>query len=55
MMRKYIARARDYDMIIMPVVVNIHHFNRWVRAYPFYNNVWNEGIGLYEEGSKTAG
>ncbi|MBO4853089.1 MAG: nucleotidyltransferase domain-containing protein [Schwartzia sp.] len=43
------------DILIMPIVVNINHFNRWVRAYPFYNNVWNEGIELYEEGSKTAG
>ena len=43
------------DILIMPIVVNIDHFNRWVRAYPFYNNVWNEGIDLYEEGSKTAG
>ena len=44
------------DILIMPIVVDIDHFNRWVRAYPFYNNVWNEGIELYEEeGSKTAG
>ena len=44
------------DILIMPIVVDIHHFNRWVRAYPFYNNVWNEGIELYEEeGTKTAG
>jgi len=23
-----------HDILIMPIVVNIHHFNRWVRAYP---------------------
>ena len=26
---------------------NLDHFNKWVRAYPFYNNVKNEGVELY--------
>ena len=43
------------DILIMPIVVNIHHFNRWVRAYPFYNNVSREGINLYEAEERTAG
>ncbi|MBO6210957.1 MAG: nucleotidyltransferase domain-containing protein [Schwartzia sp.] len=43
------------DILIMPIVVNIDHFNRWVRAYPFYNNVSREGISLYEAEERTAG
>lgn len=46
---------RDYDVLIMPIVVNIHHFNRWVRAHPFYNNVSREGIELYEAEDRNAG
>ncbi len=44
---------RDYDVLIMPIVMDINHFNRWVRAHPFYNNVSREGIELY--GDREAG
>lgn len=37
----------DYDLEIMPIVKNVEHFSRWLRAYPFYNNVKKEGIELY--------
>lgn len=37
----------DYDVEIMPIVKNLEHFNKWSRAYPFYNNVKNEGVELY--------
>lgn len=37
----------DNDLEIMPVVKNVGHFNKWLRAYPFYNNVKNEGVELY--------
>lgn len=37
----------DNDLEIMPIVKNIEHFNKWLRAYPFYNNVKREGIELY--------
>lgn len=37
-----------YNMDIMSVIVNFDHFNKWVRAYPFYNNAWNEGVALYD-------
>lgn len=37
----------DNDLEIMPIVKNLEHFNRWVRAYPFYNNVKKEGVELY--------
>jgi len=37
----------DNEIEIMPIVKNVEHFNKWLRAYPFYNNVKNEGIELY--------
>ena len=37
----------DNDVVIMPIVKNTDHFNRWLRAYPFYYNVRKEGIELY--------
>ena len=37
----------DNDLEIMPIVKNLDHFNKWLRAYPFYNNVKNEGVELY--------
>ena len=37
----------DNDIMIMPIVKNLDHFNNWLRAYPFYNNVKKEGIELY--------
>lgn len=37
-----------HDMEIMPIVKNAEHFFKWVRAYPFYNNVINEGVELYD-------
>lgn len=37
----------DNDLMIVPQVVNFSHFNAWVRAYPFYNNIQNEGRMLY--------
>lgn len=37
----------DNDLEIMPIVKNQEHFNKWLRAYPFYNNVKKEGVELY--------
>lgn len=37
----------DYDLQIMPIVKNQQHFNKWLNAYPFYNNVRREGVDLY--------
>ena len=37
----------DNDLEIMPIVKNADHFHKWVRAYPFYNYVINEGVELY--------
>lgn len=38
----------NYDIWMMPVVKNLQHFRQWAEAYPFYNNVQNEGVILYE-------
>lgn len=37
----------DYDLMIMPIVKNLHEFYYWVDVYPFYSNVQSEGIRLY--------
>lgn len=37
----------DNELEIMPIVKNQEHFNKWLRAYPFYNNVKREGVELY--------
>ena len=37
----------ENDVVIMPIVKNTDHFNRWLRSYPFYYNVRKEGIELY--------
>lgn len=37
----------DHDVDIMPIVQNQDFFEKWVGAYPFYNNVNNEGGELY--------
>lgn len=35
------------DLKIMPIVKNLDHFNKWLRAYPFYYHVKTEGTELY--------
>lgn len=37
----------DFDVLIMPIVQNASFFERWVGAYPFFNQINNEGIELY--------
>lgn len=37
----------ENDLEIMPIVKNLDHFNKWLGAYPFYNNIKNEGVELY--------
>lgn len=37
----------DNDLTIMPIVKNADHFNKWLRAYPFYYNIKKEGVELY--------
>ena len=37
----------DHDIMIMPIVKNVNHFQYWLPADPFYKNVTNEGVELY--------
>lgn len=37
----------DHDMLIMPIVKNVSHFQYWLQADLFYKNIKNEGIELY--------
>lgn len=37
----------DHDLAIMPIVKNKTHFEKWLHAYPFYNNIKREGVELY--------
>lgn len=37
----------DHDMMIMPIVKNVQHFQYWLSVYPFYENVKREGVELY--------
>ena len=41
-----------YGIWMMPVVKNEEHFEYWVKAYPFYENIQKEGIKLYESKSR---
>ena len=38
----------EHDVWIMRIIKNIEHFRHWVAAYPFYKNVLQEGVALYE-------
>lgn len=37
------------DVDISPTIVNIDHFKHWENDLPFYRNVKNEGVLLYEQ------
>lgn len=37
----------DNDVMIMPIVKNISHFRTWIPSYPFYRNIYQEGVRLY--------
>ena len=37
----------ENDILIMPIVQNKVFFDNWINAYPFYNNIKNEGLELY--------
>ena len=34
----------DYDVNISPVLQDVNHFNHWLPAIPFYQNVMSEGV-----------
>lgn len=37
----------DNDIDIKPIAKSQEHFNKWIRAYPFYSNIANEGVELF--------
>ena len=37
----------NYNIDIMPIVKNQAFFERWLKAYPFYGVVKDEGVELY--------
>lgn len=38
----------DYDLDIKPIAKSIEEFNKWLDAYPFYQNVKREGVKLLD-------
>lgn len=38
----------DHDIWMMTIVKNIEHSRNWVSVYPFYKNVLEEGVTVYE-------
>lgn len=36
-----------FELDVKPIAKSREHFNKWVNAYPFYNNIVNEGVTLY--------
>ena len=37
----------DNDVDIKPMAINEAHFDIWVKNYPFYKNIKNDGVILY--------
>lgn len=37
----------DHGILIMPIAKNVNHFQYWLSADPFYQNVKSEGVELY--------
>ena len=38
----------DYNIDIKPIAKSQEHFEKWEDTYPFYKNVKNEGMKLFE-------
>ena len=38
----------QHDVYVESSARSLRHFNYWRKAYPFYKNVHNEGVVLYE-------
>ena len=37
----------DHDLDIKPIAKSEAHFKKWVTNYPFYSNIYKEGVILY--------
>ena len=40
----------DHDMDIKPIVKSESHYEKWVGNYPFYTNIYRDGVTLYTSG-----
>lgn len=38
----------DYELDIKPIAKSQEHFLKWVKNYPFYANINQEGVKLFE-------
>lgn len=38
----------DFNIDIKPIAKSDAHFKKWLTAYPFYANVYKEGVKLFE-------
>jgi predicted nucleotidyltransferase len=37
----------EHDLDIKPIAKNLAHFQKWLKAYPFYSNVDREGVKIF--------
>ena len=37
----------DYNLDIKPIAKSETHFKKWIINYPFYSNIYKEGIVIY--------
>lgn len=37
----------NHDVMLMPIVKNKEHFEKWISCYPFYRNVSKDAVPLY--------
>lgn len=37
------------DVVLVPILINTKKFKRYEKVVPFYRNVANEGVTLYEQ------
>lgn len=37
----------EHNVLIMPIIKSVSHFDYWRSVYPFYQNVETEGVDLY--------
>lgn len=41
----------EYDVDIEPIVVNDKHFAKWKNIHPFYQNICQDGVTIYDQAS----
>ena len=38
----------DFEVDIKPLAKSKEHFEKWIKAYPFYSNIDKEGVKLFD-------